>query len=228
MTPFAKVHRHVMQEAAKRGLSDRGFRLLVAILTFASPTRPVAFPSRETLAETCGMSLATLKRALADLRASGIVEIGTRRNAEGWPVNTYDCARLFSAPEAVVEEAVPAQEKVEEPAPVAEVVEEQPAPEVEFVDDLGPILVSFEGDPTAEDITRDLARKTHAGESEEASGPSTYGESLADAFGYNKPVALSAYSESLIRQAEREEQEERDRARRSRGWGTPRGERGAA
>lgn len=77
-TPYAQVPRWVIRSGGK--LSHGAVRLYAVIMTYADNATHTAFPSRETLAEDMGASVATVKRCVKELEDGGALVVQRRRN----------------------------------------------------------------------------------------------------------------------------------------------------
>lgn len=87
--PFALVTHDLQEFAVQKDLSNRAFRLLVALLTFSNPKAPDAFPGEHKLAALTGMSVRNVKRGVAEVKAKLGVQIAKRRTPSGHLGNVY-------------------------------------------------------------------------------------------------------------------------------------------
>lgn len=77
-TPYAQVPVWILRSGAN--LSNGARAVYGVIMSYADNNTRVAFPSRETLAEDLGVSVATVKRAIKELENFGALNVTRQRN----------------------------------------------------------------------------------------------------------------------------------------------------
>ena len=83
-------------------VSSHAVRVFLLLDSYANWTTQEAFPAQARLAEDMGVSLATVKRAIAEVAAAGYLEVQQRTDARGMRVGAI--YTLFDAPQARDEE----------------------------------------------------------------------------------------------------------------------------
>jgi len=79
--PFAMIPTWLLRSGGK--LSSNAVMLYGVIMTYADNVTREAFPSRETLAEDMGVSVATVKRAIKELEQADVIHVKRVRTEKG-------------------------------------------------------------------------------------------------------------------------------------------------
>lgn len=95
-TAFAMVPTWIIRSGGK--LSANAVRLYATIMTYADNVTKTAFPSRETLAEDMGVSVATVKRAIKELESFGAVKIKRERSKKNGNFFANEYALAYESP----------------------------------------------------------------------------------------------------------------------------------
>ena len=118
-------HRDLLRSGAWAGLTEAGARVLFALEYHASDREGIAFPSRETLARECGLSINGVKRGLKDLAGAGLFGMTDRGpGARGRTRYTYK--RLTLSPLDTVDPAATDDPDPDRRPPTLSLEEPQP------------------------------------------------------------------------------------------------------
>lgn len=107
---FAMIPRWLLRSSGK--LSSTSIHLYAVIMTYADNITKYGFPSRETLADDMGVSVATVKRAIKELEQAGVVEVKREYNKKTGNFRSNQYTLAYESPWVTDD---PGNDEVEEP-----------------------------------------------------------------------------------------------------------------
>jgi hypothetical protein len=93
---FAMIPRWLLRSGGK--LSSTAIHLYAVIMTYADNITKFGFPSRETLAEDMGVSVATVKRAIKELEEADVVKVKREYNKKTGNFRSNQYTLIYESP----------------------------------------------------------------------------------------------------------------------------------